>query len=314
MIDDMVQWIKRHYFSKVDLVNGILDLRYFTEDEHINTSAGAGSAGKPIVLDAGGHIDATMINDADVDHGSTGGLADDDHSQYALLAGRSGGQTLKGGTASGDDLTLMSTNHATKGNIFFGASTYDEVNNRLGVGALSPGYPLVVAGVTSDTNPVLNLKGYTTGIDGARTAVIRYTNSTDANWANARHDAYDHSFYCNGSLVFSANATGGIGEAWTAVTYNTGWVDFDAAWTGAQYKKVGDLVFVRGMVKRTSGVATVMFTLPAGYRPTKNIMFAQLSNSAVARVDIYPDGTVNMLVGSATDWVNLNGIVFSTLS
>ena len=58
------------------------DARYFRENEHLNASAGAGDAGKPIVLDADGHVDATMINDADVDHGSIGGLADDDHSQY----------------------------------------------------------------------------------------------------------------------------------------------------------------------------------------------------------------------------------------
>jgi len=72
------------------------------------------------------------------DHGALTGLADDDHTQYALLAGRSGGQILKGGTASGDDLTLMSTNNATKGSIFFGTSEYDEVNNRLGINVVSP--------------------------------------------------------------------------------------------------------------------------------------------------------------------------------
>lgn len=55
---------------------------------------------------------------AQIDHGGTGGLADDDHTQYALLAGRATGQTLKGGTGSGDDLTLESTNHATKGFVF----------------------------------------------------------------------------------------------------------------------------------------------------------------------------------------------------
>jgi hypothetical protein len=53
------------------------------------------------------------------DHGGMDGLTDDDHTQYALLAGRSGGQTLIGGTGSGDDLTLSSTSNATKGNIFF---------------------------------------------------------------------------------------------------------------------------------------------------------------------------------------------------
>jgi hypothetical protein len=53
---------------------------------------------------------------------------------YALLGGRSGGQTLKGGAGAGESLTLQSTNHATKGPINIGTSVYDEVNNRLGIG------------------------------------------------------------------------------------------------------------------------------------------------------------------------------------
>lgn len=53
-----------------------------------------------------------------IDHGSLSGRSADGHSQYALLAGRSGGQTLIGGTASGDDLTLQSTSNGTKGSIF----------------------------------------------------------------------------------------------------------------------------------------------------------------------------------------------------
>ena len=36
---------------------------------------------------------------------------------YLLLAGRSGGQEAYGGTDAGDDLTLHSTSHATKGSI-----------------------------------------------------------------------------------------------------------------------------------------------------------------------------------------------------
>lgn len=41
------------------------------------------------------------------EHGLLLGLTDDDHTQYALLAGRSGGQTLIGGTTSADFLTLQ---------------------------------------------------------------------------------------------------------------------------------------------------------------------------------------------------------------
>ena len=45
-----------------------------------------------------------------------------------------------GGIGSGDDLTLHSTSHATKGSIFFGAaqnSAYDEVGDTLGIGITS---------------------------------------------------------------------------------------------------------------------------------------------------------------------------------
>lgn len=61
--------------------------------------------------------------------------------------GKPGGQTLIGGTASGNDLTLQSTSHATKGNIFFGSGgthTFDEVNNRWGFGVAAPARSLEV--------------------------------------------------------------------------------------------------------------------------------------------------------------------------
>ncbi|KKK51038.1 hypothetical protein LCGC14_3118970, partial [marine sediment metagenome] len=51
------------------------------------------------------------------DHGLLQGLSDDDHTHYALLAGRSGGQTLIGDTASGGDLILQGTAHATPGDV-----------------------------------------------------------------------------------------------------------------------------------------------------------------------------------------------------
>jgi hypothetical protein len=43
------------------------------------------------------------------------GLADDDHSIYPLLTGRNSGQTLIGGLAASEHLTLQSTAHATRG-------------------------------------------------------------------------------------------------------------------------------------------------------------------------------------------------------
>ena len=44
------------------------DSRYYQKSEFISTSSGATDAGKPVVLDADGNVDASMINDADIDH------------------------------------------------------------------------------------------------------------------------------------------------------------------------------------------------------------------------------------------------------
>jgi len=59
----------------------------------------------------------------DVDHGQVVGLDDDDHAQYLLLTGRAGGQTIIGGTGSGNDLTMSTTSHATKGSYIFSELT-----------------------------------------------------------------------------------------------------------------------------------------------------------------------------------------------
>lgn len=82
---------------------------------------------------------------ANIDHGALGGLSDDDHSIYALLAGRAGGQSLTGGTGAGENLNLLSTTNPTTGKINLGtASTYDQLNDRLGIGNTAPSYPLHV--------------------------------------------------------------------------------------------------------------------------------------------------------------------------
>lgn len=86
-----------------------------------------------------------------IDHGLMTGLGDDDHVIYALLAGRAGGQIVRGGTAASENLTLQSTAHATKGNVVIASSTtfiVDEVNGRVGVGIAVPLGPFHVAGAS----------------------------------------------------------------------------------------------------------------------------------------------------------------------
>jgi hypothetical protein len=55
--------------------------------------------------------------DNEIAHGGLSGLTtgDSGHTQFALLSGRPGGQSLVGGTSAGENLDLESTSHSTKG-------------------------------------------------------------------------------------------------------------------------------------------------------------------------------------------------------
>ncbi|GEM_PF-1371162 len=80
-----------------------------------------------------------QVKDSGISHGAISGLGNDDHTQYLLLSGRSGGQLVHGGSGSGENLTLHSTYHATKGKIYFGSNNvYDEANDLFGIGNTSP--------------------------------------------------------------------------------------------------------------------------------------------------------------------------------
>lgn len=118
--------------------------------------------------DAGNQITADVVQSG-IDHGSISGLGDDDHTQYALLAGRAGGQSLNGGTASANNLSLSSTSDSTKGKITLGASSaYDEANVRLGIGTQSPESVLDL----SEASVRFNIKNSSVSTVGAVTGVL----------------------------------------------------------------------------------------------------------------------------------------------
>ena len=152
-----------------------------------------------------------------IDHGGLSGLSDDDHAQYALLAGRGGGQTLIGGTVAGEDLTLQSTAHATKGSVFFGAaqaSAYDEVNDRFGMGTTTPNAPLEVKG---------DLPGI---VGGFYSGHLHVTGAGTAQFSNAvitGHSAYDTNtqLWYLGSTSSSNNDIGFLNRQNAAIHFYT---------------------------------------------------------------------------------------------
>jgi hypothetical protein len=97
------------------------------------------------------------------DHGGLTGLSDDDHTQYALLLGRSGGQYLIGGTAANDDLTLEGTSNATR------TSSYVIIQptaGNVGIGASTPEARLTVRG-TAGLPSAIVLQNTTDNVDFA---------------------------------------------------------------------------------------------------------------------------------------------------
>jgi Protein of unknown function (DUF2793) len=110
----------------------IHDARYFREDEHITSSVGAGDAGKPVKTDVDGKISASLIDVADLndelDHGSLLGLADDDHTQYILVAGTrpfTGIQSYTTHPSFSDDKQLVDKKYVD--DLFSGSEWYNSV-------------------------------------------------------------------------------------------------------------------------------------------------------------------------------------------
>lgn len=101
-----------------------------------------------------GQVLSGVVLPAGVDHNSLANLTTGDpHTQYALLAGRTGGQTLKGDTAASGNLSLSSTANATKGLIIVGDGSMLIVESDAsytGIGQPSnEGLPLQVAGTVN---------------------------------------------------------------------------------------------------------------------------------------------------------------------
>lgn len=115
-----------------------------------------------------------QIKDSGIHHGGLSGNDDDDHKHYALLDGRSGGQTLYGGYKTGENLTFHSTSHATKGFIYLGdgwkigsdGHIYGNSGYQLRLDSRSessPGYSFFGDSDTGIYRPATNEVGISTG-------------------------------------------------------------------------------------------------------------------------------------------------------
>lgn len=101
-------------------------------------------------------------------------------------------------------------------------------------------------------------------------------------------------------------------EPWTAPSLGASWVNFGSTYSTAGYRlDANGAVHLRGLIKDgTTTPATVLFTLPAGYRPEHDLVLVSVaSGSAVAELRVRTNGDVEFHAGSAT-WTSLDGLTF----
>lgn len=102
-------------------------------------------------------------------------------------------------------------------------------------------------------------------------------------------------------------------KAWIAMPFQspwTNWATSDPSWQVCEYRKVGDLVQLRGLARRANSSGTVIAYLPAGHTPTANIHFTSVGDPGYIRIVIDLNGAVYPTASSADGWTSLNGIQF----
>lgn len=151
---------KKFYY--LDASGFVTEADAFESVDYVNSSAGVTDAGKPVVLDASGKFDPSLINFGTIDHGSIDGLLDDDHTQYILVDGTrafTGPQSLGGfkltsvadGTATNDAVNYGQLQSVIDqiANLEFQDSVIDEVTAPPGSPSNGDRY-LVIATATGD--------------------------------------------------------------------------------------------------------------------------------------------------------------------
>lgn len=119
-------------------------------------------------------------------------------------------------------------------------------------------------------------------------------------------------------LVVLATAPTLTHAIWNAGTPLNSWVNFGAPYGNLQYTKdIQGFVWCRGTLKNgTSTDGTVLFTLPAGFRPPASVSVVTIGGSAVAafsQLVIDTSGNVSIFGSSGYTFVQIN-VSFDTAS
>lgn len=111
---------------------------------------------------------------------------------------------------------------------------------------------------------------------------------------------------------------------WNNVTFQNSWTNWGSGFTTVQYRKVGDIVQLRGLASKSATFSAdqTVFNLPTGFRPVFQEIFPVRAYGNIGgglsefaeRIDITSGGNVNVSWTSTgtTNWLSFAGIQFST--
>jgi hypothetical protein len=103
-----------------------------------------------------------------------------------------------------------------------------------------------------------------------------------------------------------------VGAAGEQAVFQNSWTKYGGGYEDPCYwKDAASCVHLQGLLAGGT-IGAAAFTLPPGYRPAGQLIFDVQSNSALGRVDVFLNGVVQVVAGSAA-WVNLSGISFRIL-
>jgi len=277
-------------------------------------------------------VERVIATGGATDHGALTGLVDDDHVGYARLVGRVTGQTLIGGTAAAENLTLRGTSHATPGTIIMVNPVVMGANNITGVGTLT-GAAVTLTGTGTAARFVASTAGTTAGsftqTTGESQSIVSLVNSGTSPASTNIYVAtlapggavsaatgalYVHvngtssTLYVNTSAVTGTTWTnladtgsGTPGGASTHVQFNNAGAfagSVNLVWTGTQLTVVGSVAATQGLFSTASAVPGL--TVSSGVANTAALASFTSTGALGAATNLYVGTAVPTAVSATT--------------
>ena len=161
-------------------------------------------------------------------------------------------------------------------------------------------YVLITAGTGATKNPVLITD------NGTNSIVV-------SGWSNGTPDATS-TFVIVGSSTSTAS---------DIILLQNSWISYDPSentFSSPRYRKMPDgTVRLKGLIYNgTTGSNPTLFTLPVGFRPTKQCIFitkCSPDDTGHTRIDVAVNGNVSLASysGTPSSWTSLDGISFDTV-